>query len=90
MDYNTVAKRRGDDRSKGWFRSLVGNVLLSIAGGLALLFLACLIFSVKNVPWWVSIVGLVVSGLVALAGDRMRTRKIYVDQGTGQVRKNNL
>ncbi len=76
--------------SGGWFRSLIGNAILSIGGGLALVGLFCIIFANDVLPWWVSLIIMALGGLLAWWGDDLRTRTIYVDPETGRVEKNNL
>ena len=89
MAYNYPNNRK-TDYSKGWFSGLMGNVLISIAGGLALLFGYCLLMNVDGVPTWASLTGLVICGILAYAGNRLRTRTIHVDPETGRVKKKNL
>ncbi len=76
--------------SRGWLRSIAGNVMISAAVGLALLLAACLFANIGGVPRWIWVVGLALCGGLAWAGDRVRTRTIYVDPETGRVEKNNL
>ncbi len=85
-----MSNERRSGSPDNWFRSLIGNVILRFAGGLALLCLVCLLFGIGDQPWWIWIVGMAISGLIALAGDKMRTRTVYVDPDTGHAIKRNL
>ncbi len=73
-----------------WFKTLAGNAILGISGGLALFMAVILFMGKKAAPWWVAVAGLAVAGLLALWGDNIRTHRIKVDPDTGKVKKNQL
>ncbi len=72
------------------YRSIAGNAILSIGVGLAGIGLLCILFMRDLIPWWVSLAIMAIGGLLFWWGDSLRTHKIYVDEETGRVRKNNL
>ncbi len=88
VKHNEIMSKPGySDRT---YRSIAGNAVLSIGCGLAGMGLLCILFTRDLIPWWVSLVAIVIGGLLFWWGDSLRTRKIYVDEETGRVRKNSL
>ncbi len=74
--------------SRGRLRVIIGNVLMSLAGGLAIFFAACLFLGMDGFPWWASVIGLALCVPLARWGGRVRIRPLRVDPETDRAGKN--